>query len=192
MTKRAPRFDSAWVTKAGGGGWGLSGHRTPWVNNGSLFDVAAAATTQSEGGGLELTDLEDVGDAAGLEQLEALVEGLIVAVGGGGVHLGQRRVHANVTLVPGERPEDDPPLHWLGDAHVALLDALERDVLGDHPGADVQQRVGGVGGGRGLAAAAAPQTAATSQRAQQGASQALGPRPAEGGGGGRLLQKRCQ
>lgn len=56
-------------------------------------------------------------------------------------HPGEGRVHADVALVPRERPEDDPPLHGLRDAVVTLLDPLERDVLGDYLGRDVQESV---------------------------------------------------
>lgn len=56
-------------------------------------------------------------------------------------HPGERRVHADVALVPRERPEDDPPLYGLRDAVVTLLDPLEGDVLGDYLGRDVQESV---------------------------------------------------
>lgn len=52
----------------------------------------------------------------------------------------QRRVHADVPLIPREGPVDDAPLHGLRDALVALLDALEGDGRGDDLGRDVKQR----------------------------------------------------
>lgn len=87
------------------------------------------------------TDLKDVIDAAGLEELEAAVEGQVLVLErvGGGPR--ERRVHADVALVARERPEDDAPEHGLGDAVVALLDPLERDALGHEAGARVQQAV---------------------------------------------------
>ena len=54
----------------------------------------------------------------------------------------QRRVHANVALVAGERPEDDAPLHGLWNAVVALLDALERQMLRHNLRTNIEQHVG--------------------------------------------------
>lgn len=91
-----------------------------------------------------LTDLQHGVDASGLEQLEALAEGEVLVVGlrrhPRGGHPRQGGVHAYVALVARKRPVDDAPLHRLRDAVVALLDALERDVLGDDARGEVQQR----------------------------------------------------
>ena len=88
---------------------------------------------------LFLTDLQNILDAALLEQLDAAVKGRVVVLLAVGGHPGQGAVHADVALVPGKRPEDHPLLDGLGDAVVALLDALERHRLGRDPSANVQE-----------------------------------------------------
>lgn len=52
----------------------------------------------------------------------------------------QRRVHADVALIPRERPVHDTPLHGFRDAFVSLLNALERDRGGDYFRCNVEQR----------------------------------------------------
>ena len=54
------------------------------------------------------------------------------------------RVHADVSLVPGEGPEHEALLHGLGDAREPLLDPLQGDGPGHQLGGDVEQRAGAV------------------------------------------------
>ncbi len=49
------------------------------------------------------------------------------------------RVHVDLSLAPGKRPEDDPALHGFGNAVVASLHPAERHRLGHPAGAHVQQ-----------------------------------------------------
>ncbi|GBP13985.1 hypothetical protein EVAR_10540_1 [Eumeta japonica] len=86
---------------------------------------------------LALTDLQHVLDAARVQQLEAAAERDAAVVVGRRAR--QRRVHADVALIPRERPVHDAPLHRLRDALVALLDTLKRNSSGHDLGRDVKQ-----------------------------------------------------
>lgn len=96
--------------------------------------------------GNRLTDLQHVRDLSLLHQLGPTVERGVVVLPRRGRDAGQAGVHADVPLVPRERPEEDPLLHRLRDPRDPLLDRLEGKVLRHDLGARVQQRVGAAGG----------------------------------------------
>lgn len=86
-----------------------------------------------------LTNLENAVYAARLEQFESFAERQVLLLSGGRRgYPGEGGVHADVPLVAGKGPVDDPALHGLGDPVVSLLDPLEGDILGHCLGRNVQ------------------------------------------------------
>ena len=83
-----------------------------------------------------------------VKESHALAVGRVLILEGIGSVATGAAIHPDVPLVPGERMEHQPLLHWFRDPREALLDPLEGHGLGDQPGSDVEE--GGRGGSQPL------------------------------------------